>query len=166
MAIIGAMDVQIVKANYLDEKQSKEIVDLLDAYASDPMGGGKPLDKNVKENIVSELAKLPHAFSVLAYIDNTPAGLINCFEGFSTFACKPLVNIHDIYVRNEFRRHGLSQKMLDKVEEISRAKGCCKLTLEVLSNNIVAKSSYEKYGFGSYELNPETGKAMFWHKIL
>jgi hypothetical protein len=23
-------------------------------------------------------------------------GLVNCFEGFSTFACKPLVNVHEL----------------------------------------------------------------------
>jgi len=37
---------------------------------------------------------------------------------------------------------GISQMMLEKVEEIAKEKGCCKITLEVLSNNEVAKSSY------------------------
>jgi len=166
MVVVKRMDIQIIKANYHDEKQGTEIAELLNAYASDPMGGGKSLEKEVKENVVKELAKRPYAFSVLAYINNSPAGLINCFEAFSTFSCKPLVNIHDIYVRNEFRQHGLSQKMLDKVEEIAKEKGCCKLTLEVLSKNIVAQSSYQKFGFESYELDPETGKALFWQKLL
>ena len=56
--------------------------------------------------------------------------------------------------------------MLEKVEEIAVDKGCCKLTLEVLSKNIAAQSSYHKFGFDSYELDPETGKALFWQKIL
>ena len=50
---------------------------------------------------------------------------------------------------------------LAKVEEIAKAKGCCKITLEVLSNNEVAKASYSKYGFKGYELDPKVGHAIF-----
>ncbi len=56
--------------------------------------------------------------------------------------------------------------MLDKVEEIVGAIGCCKITHEVLSNNEVAKSAYEKFGFSGYELDPEAGSALFWQKLL
>ena len=56
--------------------------------------------------------------------------------------------------------------MLNKVEEIALAKGCCKVTLEVLSNNIVAKSAYLKFGFAGYELDPKAGSALFWQKTL
>ena len=160
------MNIEVIQADYLNEQHKKEIPMLLDAYASDPMGGGKPLDDDIKNRLVTELAGISHAFSVIAYVDGQPAGLVNCFEGFSTFACKPLINIHDVVVVNKYRGRGISQKMLDKVEEIARAKGCCKITLEVLSNNEVAKSAYEKFGFSGYELDPETGHALFWQKHL
>ncbi len=139
---------------------------LLNDYASDPMGGGKPLGDEVKNKLVKELSKLPHAFSVIAYIENTPVGLVNCFEGFSTFACKPLVNIHDVVVLEKYRGHGISQKMLAKVEEIAISKGCCKMTLEVLSKNEAAKSAYRKFGFSDYALDPDAGTALFWQKKL
>lgn len=160
------MDIKIIKASYSDNKHSNEIAYLLNSYASDPMGGGKPLEKHVVENIAIELSKLPHAFSVISYVNNLPAGLINCFEAFSTFTCKPLVNIHDVIVLKEFRGNGICQKMLEKVEEIAISKGCCKLTLEVLSKNKIAKSSYKKYGFNSYELDPKAGSALFWQKLI
>ncbi|MFQ5485228.1 MAG: GNAT family N-acetyltransferase [Desulfobacterales bacterium] len=83
-----------------------------------------------------------------------------------SFSCKPLINIHDVVVLNEFRGNGISLKMLDKVEEIAKSKGCCKITLEVLSNNDVAKSAYRKFGFSSYELDPKAGTAVFWQKLL
>ena len=54
----------------------------------------------------------------------------------------------------------------EKVEEIAISKGCCKLTLEVLSGNAVAKASYEKFGFSGYELDPKVGNALFWQKSL
>jgi len=160
------MIIEISKADYFNKQHAKEIPMLLDKYASDPMGGGKPLNENVKNNLVKELSKLPHAFSVIAYVDGQPAGLINCFETFSTFSCKPLINIHDIVVVDEYRGHGISQKMLDKVEEIAKSKGCCKVTLEVLGNNEIAKAAYRKFGFSGYELDPKAGTALFWQKQL
>ena len=160
------MKVDILKADYSNKNHEQAIPMLLDAYARDSAGGGKPLEESVKSRLVKELSKLPYAFSVLAYIDNQPAGLVNCFKGFSTFQCKPLINIHDIVVLEQFRGNGLSQKMLQKVEQIAREEGCCKLTLEVLGNNEAAKSAYRKFGFTAYQLNPEKGTAQFWQKLL
>ena len=160
------MEIKIIDVNYNNDNQAKELVYLLNAYASDPMGGGNPLKQFTVENLVIELSKRPYAFSVISYVDSKPAGLINCFEAFSTFLCKPLVNIHDVIVLEKFRGKGISQKMLERVEEIAVTKGCCKLTLEVLSENKAAKSSYEKYGFNGYELAPKAGSALFWQKII
>ena len=160
------MLVEVIKANYSNKKHAREIPMLLDQYASGPMGGGKPLSEDVKNNLVKELSKLPYAFSIIAYVEGQPAGLINCFEGFSTFLCKPLINIHDVIVVKQSRGHNISQKMLAKVEEIARSKGCCKITLEVLSNNEIAKAAYSKFGFSGYRLGPETGIAQFWQKWL
>jgi len=160
------MTIEILKADYANPIHQADIPTLLNAYATDPMGGGQALLAQVQENLVPELAKLPHAFSVLAYVDGEAAGLVNCFEAFSTFACKPLINIHDLVVLERHRGKGLSQLMLDKVEEIARAKGCCKITLEVLSNNAIAKSAYLKFGFAGYELDPQAGSALFWQKSL
>jgi len=77
-----------------------------------------------------------------------------------------LINIHDVIVLNEYRGNGVSQNMLNKVEEIANSKGCCKITLEVLNNNEIAKSTYSKFGFSAYELNPKAGFALFWQKKL
>jgi ribosomal protein S18 acetylase RimI-like enzyme len=160
------MNLEIIRADYSSKKHQDVIPLILDAYASDPMGGGIPLDHSVKSNLVNELARLPHAFSVIAYVNGEPAGLVNCFDGFSTFQCKPLVNIHDVIVLKKYRGNGISQKMLAKVEQIARAKVCCKMTLEVLSNNEAAKASYRKFGFSDYELDPGAGTALFWQKLL
>lgn len=160
------MNNKIVKVNYLDKNQSNELVYLLNEYAKDPMGGGKALPAKTINNIASELSKLPHAFSLIGYIDDEPVGLVNCFEAFSTFSCKPLINIHDLVVLKHFRGSGISQRLLEKVEEIAISKGCCKLTLEVLSNNEAAKSSYTKFGFTDYKLDPAIGGALFWQKQI
>ena len=102
----------------------------------------------------------------VATVDGVAAGLINCFQGFSTFKCKPLINVHDVFVHPEHRRAGLVQAMMAIVEKVAKERGACKLTLEVLSNNAAAKGSYAKFGFKSYELDPELGTAQFWEKKL
>ncbi len=160
------MKVNIMQVDYSHSKQAEDLIYLLNCYANDPMGGATPLSEKVKRNLVKTLSELPHAFSVICYVDEKPAGLINCFESFSTFQCKPLVNIHDIIVTDKFRRHGLCQKMLSRVEMIAKGKGCCKITLEVLEGNKTAQKSYQNYGFSSYELDPEMGSALFWQKVI
>lgn len=160
------MKISTVIADYLDEKQAREIGTLLNAYAQDPMGGGKALDPNVVQNLAAELAKVPNALTVLCYVDGEPAGLANCFVGFSTFKLKPLINIHDLCVLPEFRGHGISQRLLDKVEETAIERGCCKITLEVLDGNEPAKQAYLKFGFAGFELDPKMGKAVFWEKVI
>jgi ribosomal protein S18 acetylase RimI-like enzyme len=56
--------------------------------------------------------------------------------------------------------------MLEKVEDIAISKGCCKLTLEVLEGNKIARASYNKFGFSDYVLDPKMGKALFFQKVL
>jgi len=103
---------------------------------------------------------------VVATVDGVAAGLINCFQGFSTFKCKPLINVHDVFVHPEHRRAGLVQAMMAIVEKVAKERGACKLTLEVLSNNAPAKGSYAKFGFKNYELDPAQGHAEFWERTF
>ncbi|HDK37432.1 MAG TPA: GNAT family N-acetyltransferase, partial [Thiolapillus brandeum] len=74
--------------------------------------------------------------------------------------------IHDVMVIKSHRGQGISSRMLEKVEETARQRGCCKLTLEVLEANNIARNAYQKFGFSAYELDPETGQALFWEKSL
>ena len=159
-------DILVLQASYTNAVHADAIGLLLNSYAEDPMGGGHSLPADLLQQLPAELAKRPHAFSVLAFVGGEPAGLVNCFEGFSTFACRPLVNVHDVMVKEQFRGLGLSQKMLQKVEEIARQRGCCKITLEVLEGNPVAQGSYRKFGFSDGQLDPAHGRMLFWNKYL
>ena len=157
---------QIVLADYSNPSHQSAILNLLDAYARDPMGGGKGLSQEVKAALLPLLAAEPGAFSVLAFVEDQAAGLVNCFQALSTFRAKPLINIHDVTVLAPYRGRGLSTAMLEKVEAVARERGCCKLTLEVLEGNRIARRAYEKFGFSGYELDPELGQALFWEKKL
>ena len=168
----------VCRADYANPVHAAALVSLLDAYAQDPMGGGEPLSAYTKTHLVSALATRPQAFSVLAFreieishhgrniISLTPVGLVNCIEGFSTFACQPLVNIHDVAVLLQYRGQRVAEKMLMRVEEIARERGACKLTLEVLEGNVGAVKLYHRVGFDNYQLEPTMGSAQFLQKWL
>ncbi|MDO9405856.1 MAG: GNAT family N-acetyltransferase [Polaromonas sp.] len=156
----------IVAADYQNPVHAAALVAMLDAYASDPAGGGEGLGDFAKANLVKELAARPQAFSVLAFDGGTPVGLVNCIEGFSTFACKPLVNVHDVAVLASHRGQRVGEQMLALAEQIAVERGACKMTLEVLSGNHRAIRLYERIGFAAYQLDPAMGQAQFLQKWL
>ena len=158
--------IEILKADLSLTAHAKAMIQLMEEYALDPMGGGQGLSDYVKANLSTELAKRKSAHVILAFVDSQPAGLVVCLEGFSTFACKPLLNIHDLIIALPYRRRGLSKLLLQQAEDIALGLGCCKLTLEVLEGNQVAQSAYKAFGFNGYELSPTMGKALFWEKKL
>lgn len=158
--------IDIVEADLSLPTHTKALIQLMEAYALDPMGGGQGLSNYVTRNLPAELAKRESAHVIIAFVDEQPAGLVICLEGFSTFSCRPLLNIHDVMVALPYRRRGLSKLLLLKVEEIALKLDCCKLTLEVLEGNDVAQAAYKVFGFSGYELNPQMGKALFWEKKL
>lgn len=160
------MEIRICQVDYRHPAHARAVVELLDHYARDPMGGGRSLTASVRDNLVAELHRRPWALSLLAFSDDRAVGLLNAFEGFSTFACKPLINIHDLVIHRDYRGRGLGRRLLTAIEDIARTRGCCKLTLEVLGGNTVAKAAYRRFGFDAYRLSEETGPSEFWQKVL
>lgn len=160
------LNITIESVDFTNDKHITAFLNLLNAYASDPMGGGTPLPKKVLEQLPSQLKQRNDVISLLAQHENEYIGLLNAFEGFSTFAAKPLFNIHDVYVKPTYRGHAIAQKLILALEEKAQKKQCCKLTLEVLDKNSAAKNAYKKIGFRGYELDPEIGQAVFWQKEI
>jgi len=146
----------------------ESLLALLDMYARDPMGGAEPLSPDTRARLCDDLLRHPKAVSFLAHdrADGAAIGLINCFEGYSTFKARPLLNIHDVAVVPGWRARGVGQALLAAAQHEARARGCCKLTLEVLSGNREATRSYLRFGFENYQLDPAAGHALLMQKWL
>jgi GNAT superfamily N-acetyltransferase len=149
-----------------DAADAARLIDLLDHYARDPMGGGAALSVEARQHLVARLRGLPNYHGALAFFGGEPVGLINCFTGFSTFAARPLLNVHDLIVRDGHRGQGIGQALLGWAEDRARELGCCKVTLEVLSGNAPAMLAYERAGFMPYVLDPGAGQALLLQKKL
>ncbi|MCL4744892.1 MAG: GNAT family N-acetyltransferase [Burkholderiaceae bacterium] len=137
---------------------------LVDEYAAGPTGRGYGLDANARARLAPVLAARSSYVGFLAFVHEQPAGLANCFEGVSTFRAEPLLNIHDIAVSPRFQRRGVGRALLAAVEREARARGCCKITLEVLEGNERAVRAYLAAGFEPWELDPAMGAARFYER--
>lgn len=158
------MEIQL--ADLSVPRDADALLSLLDAYANDPMGGGASLSPDVKARLPGDLAARETCLVLLARLDGVPAGTAVCFEGYSTFAAAPLLNLHDFVVAPAFRGKGIARALLERVVHEARHRGCCKVTLEVLANNHRARGIYERAGFAGYELDPAAGQALFLQKKL
>lgn len=162
--VTPATSLRILRANLADQVHGQAIVDLLDHYARDPMGGGNPLSREVCQALIPRLQAQPGCRAFLAFENDAPLGLAICFTGFSTFQAQPLLNIHDVAVHASARGRGVGRALLSAIEAEARTMGCCKLTLEVRADNHNARHLYESFGFDPGQ--PETSAMSFLTKKL
>ncbi len=143
-------ELRVLDADYDDPVHGRAIVDVLDSYASDPVGGGEPLAPEVRQQLVAALGDHPCARVLLAFAGDDPVGIAVCFVGLSTFSARPLLNVHDLAVVPDWRGKGVGRTLLLAAEERARRDGCCKLTLEVQEDNLRARGLYESFGFTDF----------------
>ena len=164
--VIGHKVTKVVLVDYQDKYQLQELIGLLNAYALDPMGGGQALTTQVQDRLIVDLPQQNQMCSLVVRVDGDAAGFCNCLWGYSTFAARPLLNIHDLAILPKFRGLSLSQNLLRNVATIARRKQAVKMTLEVLNNNYAAMAAYRRFGFQPYALVNGDGKAEFWQYYL
>ncbi len=158
--------IQIIEADLRLPEHQEAVLAMVDAYSRDAMGEAKPLDPDVRARLIPGLQKHSTTLIFLAFDGDRPVGAAVCFIGFSTFAAKPLINIHDFVVLPASRGKGVGRRLLDAVEGKARELGCCKLTLEVMDNNHHALRMYRAAGFVRYAPQEKTGTAIFMSKPL
>ena len=156
-------------ADLSDPADASTFLDLLDAYARDPMGGGRPLPGDVRMRLIPDLkARMLHgdALVLIARRGEKPVGVAVCLASYSTFRGLPVLNLHDLAVVPEERGRGVSKKLLEAVEDAAYARRCCKITLEVREDNVRARSVYERAGFVDYSPGGERVRTLFLERKL
>jgi ribosomal protein S18 acetylase RimI-like enzyme len=155
------MDVQIITCNLSEPKHRNQLVALISAYMADTMGGSQHMPGFVAENLPQVLASHPSNMILFALVNGQYAGIITCFINISTFVAKPYFNVHDIVVLPQYRANGIGRALLNKVIEIARERGYCKVNLEVRADNEQARHLYASLGFADTE-----PPMLFWTKWL
>lgn len=159
------MKVAVVDADFERPAHRTALVEILDSYATDPVGGGEPLSHAVRERLVPALRRHPGLCALLAQTEERAVGLAVCFLAFSTFRARPVLNVHDLAVLPEWRGRGIGRALLAAVEERARERGCCKITLEVQDDNARARTLYERFGFSDFVV-AGSGPTRFLSKTL
>lgn len=160
-------ELRIGPADLALPEHAAAVVAMVDAYARDPWGDGKPLAEDARERLAAGLREHPTTVVLLAWLGGEPVGVAVAFVGFSTFAARPLINLHDLAVVPKARGRGVGRRLLESLEAEARERGCCKLTLEVLENNDRARLLYEEAGFAQATYTDGAGgAALFYAKPL
>jgi ribosomal protein S18 acetylase RimI-like enzyme len=158
--------IYVIEADLNDARHQTAILQLVNAYARDPMGDGRDLPSAVQERLIPGLRQQPTSLVFLAFDALTPVGVAVCFLGFSTFAARPLINIHDLAVLPDYRGQGIGRLLLERVEAKGHELECCKLTLEVREDNHRAQGLYQQFGFGDAPDGPGPVRHWFLQKRL
>ncbi|MBK8806781.1 MAG: GNAT family N-acetyltransferase [Bacteroidales bacterium] len=156
---ISKLEIRICNFNMKNDLDA--VVDLLNVYIKDEMGGGTPIEGLSKLRLVDGLNNHPTALVLLAGINNVYMGLAVCFVNYSTFMVRKSLNIHDFIVHPKYRERGVGKALMSRIVEIATERNCGKITLEVREDNFKAQMLYNSLGFG--ECVPPM---KFWTKTL
>ena len=88
----------------------------------------------------------PQAETLLGFEGNTPVGFALFFSNYSTFLGRAGIHLEDLFVLEEFRGRGYGKSLLDKMQEIAKARGAGRLEWNVLDWNTPAIEFYESMG--------------------
>ena len=117
-------------------KMTKELIDyhnMLDIFT-------------LTEERLAELVINNSLISYIAFADNKPAGIINCFYKYTTFSGKKILYLEDLYVKSEFRKSGLGKKFFALLEKIAVENDCEKIEWKCADFNESGKRFYDKIG--------------------
>ena len=87
-----------------------------------------------------------HADGLLAEIDGQPVGFAIFFEKFSTFKGRTGLYLEDLFVKPEWRKHGIGRALLVRLAQIAVERGCPRFEWVALDWNQNAIDFYEKLG--------------------
>src|ERR1035441_5893951 len=84
--------------------------------------------------------------SLIATWEDKPAGFALYFHNYSTWRGRTGIYIEDLFVRPQYRRHGIGQALLSAVAAIAVAENCPRLEWAVLDWNTLAIDFYNSLG--------------------
>ena len=88
----------------------------------------------------------PAAEVIVGYAGNEPAGFALFFQSFSTFVGRPGLYLEDLFVKPEWRRHGLGRQLLTRLAHIAVERGYGRMEWSVLNWNEMALRVYRSAG--------------------
>lgn len=145
--MITGKNIQIIEGDLNIGEHAESFVRLTAAYMADEMGGADTWTNEQKVKVIREMKDQDCALILFAKVDEQYVGICTCFYAYSTFLAKPLLNIHDIFVDDDYRGNGIGKKLVQTVGEFAEKKNCGEITLEVRKDNLNARDLYKGQGY-------------------
>jgi GNAT superfamily N-acetyltransferase len=83
---------------------------------------------------------------ILAFWKGEPAGFAVYFHNYSTFLGRAGLYLEDLFVRPEFRGHGIGKSLLLHLVEVAKKRKCGRFEWAVLDWNTPAIEFYKRLG--------------------
>jgi len=154
-------EIKVLHCNFDSQAHCEALVNLMNEYITDRMGGGTPYTEEQKQKLISGLRNHPSKLVIFAVAGGQFIGLVNSFINFATFTVKPFINVHDVIVTRAWRNNGVGRIMISEVIREAVGMGCSKVTLEVREDNENAKYLYKSLGFHDSE-----PRQYYWSKYI
>ena len=148
---MAAETIEVRDARLEDPDEIQTLLEILDAFARSPGGQNAPLSPEARLGLGPGLSADPDSFVLFGCVAGRVVGAAVCYWGFSSFGGRPFVNLHDFAVLPESQGQGVGTALMTELEVRARARGCCKMTLEVHDSNEGAKRLYARAGFEGWE---------------
>ena len=136
------MNFKIIKATKENIHQVGKLFDLYRQFYK--------YKSNVHEstNYISERISNNESIIFLALTENNnSAGFVQLYETFGSLHLGKIIILYDLYVKEEFRKHGIGKKLMEKSEEYAKSIGAKSIELSTAKDNLSAQSLYEKIGY-------------------
>ncbi len=154
-------DTRIILGDIKNEEHQRAMIQQLDLYMQDPMGGVGPISEDLSTKVLEGLKKQSNYIFFLAIHKGEYVGFANCYINFSTFKARQYINIHDFAVSKEFRSLGIGKRMMSEIVGFAKENGFSKVTLEVRDDNNSAQKLYRSMGFRDC-IPP----MFYWEKVI
>lgn len=126
-----------------DSKQLTSLTPLFNAYRTFYK---QPPNEESSRLFLTERLKKNDSVILLATVNNTPAGFVQLYPGFSSVTLQPLYILNDLYVAAPFRKQGVGSALLKRAKQFCVEMNYKGLALQTAVDN-PAQQLYEKLGW-------------------
>lgn len=138
---------QIIKAG---PEHIPVIHEMIDALA-DHLALGHELVATEEDLHYALFGPAPQAEVVLACMGEATAGFALFYNNYSTFRGRCGLHLEDLYVRPQWRGHGIGKRLLAHLARLTLQRGCSRLEWWVLGEDEKAVAFYEAIGASARE---------------
>ncbi len=139
---MNTTDLKIVTATIEDTPLILEFIKALAEYEK------LPNEVTATEELLREtlFGNRKVAEVIIAYHDDVAVGFALFFHNFSTFIGKPGIYLEDLFVKPEYRGHGIGKALLKHIAKLAKERNCGRFEWSVLDWNELSIKFYKSLG--------------------